>query len=78
MNKALAVLLLVLSTFTGSGIVFYLGTLNEQENFQPRVLNEWYMVRDSDLYIYRKGYIQLPRTERDSVRLDAINKLRPL
>ena len=43
---------------------------------QLRVLNDWYVLEDDSLYVYKKGYMNLPRSERDSIRLDAINKLR--
>ena len=48
----------------------------EQQPPKIRVLNDWYMLNDDSLHVYKKGYMYLPRPDRDSIRLDAINKLR--
>ena len=39
------------------------------------VLNDWYWLQEGKIQVYRKGYLELPREARDSIRLDAINSI---
>ena len=60
-------------------LIFYGGYhMGSHRIREPRVLNDWYMIEDNRLQIYRKGYVYLPRSARDSIRMDAINSLNNL
>lgn len=67
----LTMIVLILVFYSG----YHMGSTKVQE---PRVLNDWYMVEDNRLQIYRKGYVYLTRYARDSIRLDAIDSLNNL
>jgi len=54
------------------------GGKNREDIYFPRtkVLNDWYMLKDGSMKIYRKGFFYLETWERDSIYQDAIQKLR--
>ena len=55
---------------------YLLGMEKGEQQSHERVLNEYFMLKDDYPHVYRKGYMKLPQDQRDSLYLDAINKLK--
>ncbi len=71
----LLTMIVLILVFYGGYLERHMGSHKAQE---PQILNDWYMMEDNRLQIYRKGYVYLPRSARDSIRMDAIDSLNNL
>ena len=76
MKTAILILLtLTLATAIAFG-GYLLGVRETEKKFHGMVLNDWFILHEGYPIVYREGYIRLPKTERDSLYINAINNIK--
>ena len=54
---------------------YELGRWKTQKETSSKFLNEWFWEYEGRPQVYREGFVYLPKTERDSLYQDALERL---